>query len=208
MTHVATVTTTLTPAQAMGAIRDALPSGASQTAIALIAAQSATETNHWQAMHNWNFGNVTPTQAQLAAGADWMDQGLPMQYLSFPNADAGAAAMVGWLSSHGLLAAAEAGDLSSYMAGLERDCYLGCVGLTDPTGHTVAQSDYDSYQADIASIMAALQGVTPVSPPGGRSSRTILGAIAAVGVASLLAFQPALRAQVGTLLRSAWRLVT
>lgn len=165
MPQVATVTTPLTPAQALGAVQAALPYGTSRDAVNLIAAQSAVETAGWAAMHNYNFGNVTPTAAQAASGP-WMDQGLPMKYIAYPDALSGAMGMVGWLTSHGLIAAASIGDLDSYMAGLQAGCYLGCVGLTDPTGHTVSQTDYDNYRAGIASWIAKLAPLTPVAPPG------------------------------------------
>jgi len=181
MSQVATVLTTLTPAQALGAVQAALPVGTSRTAVNLIAAQSAVETAGWASMHNWNMGNVTPTPAQAASG-DWMDQGLPMKYIAYPDPISGAKGMIGWLTSHGLIASAEAGDLDSYINGLQSGCYLGCVGNTDPTGHTVSQADYDNYRAGIASWIAKLQGVTPVSPPGAWQRYVIPGlALAAAG---------------------------
>lgn len=167
MSQVAEKLTPLSPAQAMGAIKAALPSGASQTALAMIAAQSAEETSSWKSMWNWSFGNVTPTPAQLTAGAPYVmhaDTGT-MRYLAFSDPVSGAKSLTGWLQGHGLLAAAEAGDLDSYMAGLQAGSYLGTIGLTDGSGHTVTQSDYDVYRAAIASLMAQFQTVAPVSPP-------------------------------------------
>jgi len=165
MGQVATVKTPLSAAQALGSVLAAAP-GLSRTALDMIAAQSAVETAAWKAMNNYNFGNVTPTQSQLAAGVPWMDQGIHgMKYIAFPDPVSGAQAMLGWLSSHGLLAYAQNGDLDGYMAKLRAGCYLGCIGNTDPTGHTVSQTDYDNYRAGIASYMSKLSGVTPVTPP-------------------------------------------
>lgn len=180
--QVSTVNTPLTHGQALGAIMAADPS-LSRDAVNMIAAQSAVETAGWTAMHNNNMGNVTPTGSQASSG-DWMDQGLPMKYISYPDAVSGAVGMLGWLRSHGLLAAATDADLSSYMTGLQAGCYLGCIGLTDPTGHTVSQDDYMNYQNGIASWIRKLQNVTPETPPGGSSWWTkALGVAAGVAVA-------------------------
>ena len=167
MGQVALVNTPLTPAQAMGALAAVLPSGTSQTALSMIAAQSAVETAHWTQMWNWNFGNVTPTPAQAISGDYVMhDNTGSMRYRAFGDPYSGAAVMVDWLKSHGVLGPAENGDLAGYMAQLQAGSYLGTVGLTDGSGHTVSQDDYTNYQNAIASLMAQYANVTPVAPPG------------------------------------------
>ena len=88
-----------------------------------------------------------------------------MKYLAFDDPISGAKAMLGWLSGRGLLSYATAGDLPGYMVQLAKGCYLGCIGLTDPTGHTVSQQDYDNYQAGIATWMGKLANVSPEAPP-------------------------------------------
>jgi hypothetical protein len=186
MSLVAATLTPLASDQAMGAIQAALPIGTSvgQAGLALIAAQSATETGWWAAMYNWNFGNVTPTPTQQTTGDYFQHANTgSMMYRSFPDPISGAKAMLDWLSSHGALAAAEAGDLDGYMAALQAGSYLGTIGLTDGSGHTVTQSDYDTYRANIASISAQLMLVTPISPPLGWHRFVLPTALAAVGAA-------------------------
>jgi len=163
--QVPTQKTTLTYGQALGAF---LAAGCPQAALLMVAAQSAVETAAWKSMAGWNAGNVTPTAAQVSAGVPWDDQGIRgMKYIVYPDAVDGAKGMLSWLSSHGLLSRAEANDLSGYIAQLRSGCYLGCIGQTDSTGHTVSQTDYDNYQAGIASWMQTLRGVQPVAPPSG-----------------------------------------
>jgi hypothetical protein len=201
VSQVATVKTVLTPAQALGALAIVLPS-ISRTGLNLIAAQSATETASWKSMHNWNMGNVTPTAQQVAAGVPWMDQGIRgMKYIAFPDPVSGSRAMVGWLQYHGLLGFAQNGDLDGYMSALRAGCYLGCIGKTDPTGHTVSQTDYDNYRANISGLMSQLSSVTPVAPPvpsttpiAGVPPWLIVAGVGAVaGLAAWLAVPPAPR---------------
>ena len=103
----------------------------------MVAAQSAVETAAWKSMGGWNLGNVTPSAAQVAAGIPWDTQGVAgIKYTVYPNAIAGAKGMLDWLRPRGLLTAATNNDLDAYMALLQAGCYLGCIGLTDGTGHT------------------------------------------------------------------------
>ena len=77
--------------------------------------RGARQTGH--GFNNYNFGNITPSAAQIAAGVSWMTQNVPhMQYLAFSDAVSGAKDMLKWLSSHGLLAYATANDLAGYMS--------------------------------------------------------------------------------------------
>jgi hypothetical protein len=164
MGQVANVLTPLTPGQALGAL---LLAGCPSGGLTMVGAQSAVETAGWKSMHNWNFGNVTPTAAQVSGGTPWMTQNVKnMKYLAFGDPVSGAKAMVAWLSARGLLTFATQGNLQGYMGQLQTSCYLGCVGNTDPsTGIAISANDYSNYQAGISSWMSKLNGVTPVPPP-------------------------------------------
>jgi hypothetical protein len=164
---VATVPTPITQARGLGYL---LAAGCPQSALLMVGAQACVETNAWgsqtgKGYNNANPGNVTPSAAQVANGIDYMTQGLNMKYISFgTDHTAGARAMLQWLSTHGLLSYAIANDLSGYMARLQATCYLGCIGLTDGTGHTVSATDYSNYQAGISSWMTKLASVVPQMP--------------------------------------------
>jgi hypothetical protein len=170
--QVATVPTPSTPAKAIGAIIAALPSGAPRVAANIIAAQSAFETNTWgtgksnpgHGFNGNNLGNITPSAAQVAAGIPWMTQGLNMKYIVYPNILAGAQGMVGWLAQHGVLPYAYSGDVAGYVGKLASMCYEGCIGSTDPTGHTVTQADYTALQNTINSRAASFGSVVPEFP--------------------------------------------
>ena len=199
MGQVATVKTVLTYGQALGSL---LLAGCPPPALHMVAAQSAVETAAWKSMHNWNFGNVTPSPAQVAVGIPWMNQGLSaMKFISFSDPISGAKAMMGWIQSRGLLSYAEQGDLSGYVGRLQAGCYLGCVGNTDPVrGVAISQQDYDNYRAGISSWMAKLSSVTPVPPPFVSSPK--LDVLLAVGAAATVAgvlFASRLRERLGLL---------
>jgi hypothetical protein len=164
MGQVANLRTPLTYAQALGTL---LAAGAPPAGLLMIAAQSAVETAGWQAMNNYNFGNVTPSASQIAAGIDWMTQNVPnMRFISYSDPVSGAKGMLGWLQTHGLLAYAAANDLTGYMGKLSAGCYLGCIGNTDPSnGRTISQTDYDNYRAGISAWMSKLSKVAPAAPP-------------------------------------------
>jgi len=185
MSLVPAIRTPLTPAQALGALQEALPSSFTRAGLDMVAAQSAVETARWTEMYGWNFGNVTPTAAQVAAGVDYFQHASTgsMRYRAYPDPVAGARAMTGWLESHGAYDAAQAGDLAGYMAALQAGSYLGTVGLTDGSGHTVSQADYTNYQNDIAVIMNELAAVTPERPPSGWSWLVWLGGLVGGGAA-------------------------
>jgi hypothetical protein len=175
--------TVMTPARALGVLQAALPTAFTRQGLDLVAAQSAVETAHWSEMYGYNFGNVTPTAAELAAGANYFQhpQTGDMKYLAFSNPLKGAQKMTDWLQSHGLYTAAQAGDLDSYMAGLQAGSYLGTVGLVDGSGHTVSQDDYTNYRNAIASIMGQLSNVTPTPYTSGGA--WWLAGLAALGLA-------------------------
>jgi hypothetical protein len=208
--QVPNVATPMPPAQALGSL---LAAGCPQSALLMVAAQSAVETAEWGSMrgwtngfHNFNFGNVTPSAAQLAAGIRWMNQNVPgMKYIAYADPISGAKGMLGWLSAHGLLAPAAAGDLTGYMAQLRAGCYLGCIGLTDPTGHTISQTDYDNYQAGISTWMSKLSGVVPAPPQLGSSVGRNVAILAAILTAGGLAAWLTRRHVLGLPLLPAWR---
>lgn len=184
--RVPTVRTPSTAAAVLGAFIAALPPGAPRVAANLMAAQSAIETAHWRSMNNWNLWNITPSHAQLAAGIAWMDQGLaPMQYIAYRSILDSAIDAVAWSKRRGYFDALYAGDVGGYLADLRATCFLGCVGNTDPLGHTVTDADYAAYGASIASISAQLASVTPSMPaPAGASPGLELAAVAALAVAA------------------------
>lgn len=184
MGQVANTKTPLTYGQALGAL---LAAGCPQSALLMVGAQSAVETAGWKSCVQWNMGNVTITPSQIAAGVPWMNQGLQgMKFIAFPDAVSGAKAMLDWLAPRGLLARATANDLTGYVALLESQCYAGCVGRVDGTGHTVSQQDYDNYRAGLASWMSKLNGVTPEAPPGKPFSLPYADlALAAAGLLAL-----------------------
>jgi hypothetical protein len=164
--------TPLTPAQAMGAL---LAAGCPQSALLIVAAQSAAETNLWgsgkgkigQGFNNYNFGNITPTSKQVANGTSYFvvhfSPTASGKFVSYPDASSGAAGMVNFLQNNGTLAAA--GDINSYMAHLQATNYLGQVGLIGIDGKPITQQDYTNYQTNIQSLIGQLRGVTPVPPP-------------------------------------------
>jgi hypothetical protein len=186
--QVATIRTPATAAQMLGALQWALGGNAPQIAVAMIAAQSAVETASWHAMNNWNAGNITPTASQAASG-QWMDQGIHgMRYIAYGSLLAGAAGMVAFLRSRGLLPFAFAGNLAGYSAQLETVGYLGRIGQTDPTGHTVSQADYDAYQRAMGQLIPKLLATTPavVAPSSGSSFGPWLFAAALFGGGALI----------------------
>ena len=190
MGQVATIKTPITQGQALGAL---LLAGCPQSALLMVAAQSAVETNAWgpktgSGFNNFNFGNVTPSTNQIKAGISWMTQGVAnMKYIAFDSPIDGARAMINWLQTRGLLQYATANDLPGYTARLAATCYLGCIGNTDPSrGVPVSQTDYNNYQAGIASWMKTLSSVTPQVPPGVAIPWTDV-ALIATGVTALAA---------------------
>jgi hypothetical protein len=189
--QVANTKTPLSNGQALGVL---LAAGCPQSAVLMVAAQSAVETAGWKSMVQWNMGNVTPSAAQIAAGISWMTQGVPnMRFIAYPDAVSGARGMLGWLQGHGLLPYAEANDLVGYTARLAAGCYLGCIGSTDPSnGQTITQANYNSYAGGIASWMQKLQNVQPLAPPGAPwsfpTTKRVLLVVGIVGAAAALAY--------------------
>jgi hypothetical protein len=187
MAQVAAERTTLTPAQALGVLAEAL--GPDRAALPMVAAQSAVETGHWKAMWHWNFGNVTAD-----ASSDY--QILPKNQLHFKvygSPQEGARDYIAWLRRRGILDYAIRGDLPGYIAHLKSAGYLGFVGRTAPGGHVVSDKDYDDYASGIAGLIRSFETMRPepiaraVVRSGSTRGRAIVTAAAiAVGAAVLM----------------------
>jgi len=188
MTQVAATKTPMTAAQALYVLRDAL--GAEAAALPMVAAQSADETAHWNAMWHWNFGNVT-------AGPSDDYQILPGNHLRFKvyaSAEEGARDYVRWLRSRGVLAYALRGDLDGYIESLKSHGYLGFIGRMAPDGHVVSQDDYDKYARGIGGLIHTFTNMVPqpfrsaatslirFNSTRGRKIVTV-GAVAGLGIA-------------------------
>jgi hypothetical protein len=174
MSQVDAVRTLAVAGQVIGAL---MAAGVSREAANIIASQSADETASWKAMYNWNLGNITAVGNEDYVIESSSNSGHFRAYGSILD---GAQAMVDWVTSHGALSAAEDNDVASYVQVLAQHCYLGCIGQTDQTGHTVSQADYDNYQINISSRLPAMQAATPIAP-GWSNMKTIavFGTIAA-----------------------------
>lgn len=167
MGQVASVLTPATAGQVIGAL---MAAGLSRTAANIAAAQSADETASWTAMHNWNVGNVT---VGSTSSADWMLQGSnPIHFASYGSLLDGAKAMVNWLQTRNVPLT---GDITAYVNALRTGCYLGCIGNTDATGHTVSQTDYTNYQAAIQRFLPAMEAATPIAPPWSLTTWLVVG---------------------------------
>jgi hypothetical protein len=149
MGEVAYRRTIVSPSEALSAIARALPSDAPDVAVRMIGAQSALETAGWGSCANWNFGNTTVLPSSTH---DWVHQGTPgsaayaLSFKAFDNIDDGASDMIAWLSSHGCLPYAYAGDLGGYVAKLNASNYFGNAPAAQ-------------YQAGMATWMQKLAGV-------------------------------------------------
>jgi len=175
MSQVDAVRTPATAGQVIGAL---MAAGISRTAANILASQSADETASWQAMYNWNLGNVTASGSDDYVIESSSNSG---HFRAFGSILDGAQAMVDWVTSRGARAAAENGDVASYVQALAQHCYLGCIGQTDQTGHVVSQSDYDTYQANISSRLPAMQAAAPVAPPWSMTKMVaVVGGLAAI----------------------------
>lgn len=173
MPQVPNVLTVATAEEVLGAL---LATGINRDAANILCAESAFETASWKGMHNWNVGNTTTAHPDRDP---WMDQGLHgMQFKAFATLQDGAADMVHWLSKRGAIVYAESGNVDGYVTVLESGCYMGCVGRTDVTGHTVSQDDYDALANTIKQKVQKLALLTPQSP---SSLKGMLGLALVVG---------------------------
>lgn len=140
MTQVDAVNTPASAADVLGAL---INSGVSQNAAIMLAAQSALETAGWTAMWNWNLGNIT-----TSSGDYFILQGdQSHRYIPFGSLSSGSDYFVSYLSGHGLIPYADAGDLAGYVAKLKSFGYF--------------ESDASAYQAGMATWIQKLGGVTP-----------------------------------------------
>jgi hypothetical protein len=153
-----------TPATAAEVLRALLDAGAPEEAIDMLAAQSALETAGWQSMWGWNLGNITTASNAV----DWQVLGSnPLHFKAYPSLDNGASDFVRYVTSHGLMPYAEAGDLLGYVAQLQKIGYAG-------------NTDYGAYENGMRAWIVKLGGVAPAA--GGMSLASGL-AYAAAGVA-------------------------
>jgi hypothetical protein len=157
-----------------------MAAGVSRDAANVIAAQSADETASWKYMYNWNPGNVTASGSEDYDIESSSNSG---HFQAFSSLADGAAAMVSWVTTRGALPFAESGDVAGYVQKLAEHCYLGCIGSTDQTGHTVDQTDYDNYQAAISGRLPEMRAAVAVAP-GWSTQKTIV----VVGSLAALAF--------------------
>lgn len=136
-------------------------------------AQAAVETAHFQGgLWNNNIGNITSGNPNAE---DWMYlPGNGLRFRSYPDLDAGAASLISWLNHHGAISYADVGDISSYVAALQKGCYVGC----DP-------AVYPGYQRNIESYAGQYGAVIPTVPS--RSNFTTFAVVAAILAASGLA---------------------
>jgi hypothetical protein len=115
-----------TSASSAAIIQALIDAGAeTYTAAKMLAAQSAQETNEWQAMWNWNLGNI----AVSTVDQPWVYQSSTnkIRFWSFDTLADGAKFYVDRLSSWGLLKYANVGDIEGYVGVLEHIHYA-CVG--------------------------------------------------------------------------------
>ena len=109
---------------------------ASKTSWLYPLALSALETASWKALWNHNVGNVTTSAAH-----DWYYNPHvtgDLKFAAFPTLGAGCLAEMHWLSAHGGLVAADAGDYEGFMNVLEKGCYAGCVPYPSLQGNITA----------------------------------------------------------------------
>jgi hypothetical protein len=121
----------------------------------VLAAQSAAETAGWHAMWNWNLGNITASSPDTQPWVQQTTEGpaAPLKFLAFDTLQDGANFFVAWLSKRDLLKYANVGDLSGYVAALQRIHY--CYGLSA-----------EEYYVRIAPWFKRLGGALPVPSTG------------------------------------------
>jgi hypothetical protein len=122
----------------------------------ILAAQSAVETAGWQAMWNWNVGNIT---AGSPSTQSWVQQATtgpaaPLQFLAFDSLQDGANYFVAFLQKRGVLQCANVGNLDGYVDALRRCNYAG------------PGADYARYRDGMAAWLKKLGGALPVPGTG------------------------------------------
>lgn len=123
-------TGTRTPATSAQVTAALTAAGCPDASLALVRAQSAFETAAWQAMWNWNLGNIT------TFGKDYVIlPGNPLHFARYASLQDGANAYVGYLRGHGLLGIS---DLASYVDRLQAINYAG------------TSQDYGAYERGMA----------------------------------------------------------
>ena len=166
MAQVEAVKTPASAADVEGAIQAA---GVSANATPMLTAQSAFETAGWAAMWNWNLGNITTVSADFfTLGSDTTHH-----YKAYASLTEGATDFVNYLTGHGLIPYAEAGDLGGYVAKLKSFGYF--------------EADAGQYQTGMAAWLSRLSGVTPTAPAVRNPLATFLGVVSILGLAALVA---------------------
>jgi len=160
MPQIQAVKTPLTPPQALGVLASALgPSRA--VALPMVAAQSASETDHWRSMWNWSFGNVTTANPSKDTFHTLGKNGL--FYKSFDSPENGASEYIDALQRRGILDCALRRDMGCYAAKIAASHYLGFIGRVAPDGKLVTQQQYDTYASNIAGLVRHFESMTPES---------------------------------------------
>jgi len=178
-TQVQAVQTNATAPQVLRALLDA---GCPQSALTMVAAQSAFETAGWQGgLWNWNLGNIT----QGDSSGDYMVlPGNSLHFVPYSSLDAGAQAFYQYLSGHGLIPFASANNLSGYVGQLQAIDYAGAACASGQQSTTASPcQDYSSYQTGIQTWMTKLAGVHPAP-----SWSSVVVPVAIFGGASLIAW--------------------
>ncbi len=132
-------------------------------------ALSANETRQWQALWNWNVGNVTTSGP---SGVSWFTNPHvtdPLKFLAFSGARPGALSMLKALDKFGGVDAADSGDAIAWQNALNK--YLGSGTYPSPWA-----------------LVAKLQDVQPegeiLLPPSSPHLNPVLVAVAALGMAA------------------------
>jgi hypothetical protein len=123
----------------LSALRNA---GVPESALKMVAAQSALETSGWVGgLWNWNLGNLTQPDVSKPYV---MQPGNALPFATFASLAEGAKAFVDHLTRTGVIQFASSGDLPGYVAALKKTAYAG------------TSANYDAYQAGMATWMSKL----------------------------------------------------
>jgi|GEM_PF-4560210 len=159
MSQIPAAKTPLAAPQALSFLADAL--GSERRALPMVAAQSAVETGHWNAMWHWNFGNVTVADASADYQILPSRPPNPLHFKVYDSPEQGARDYVAWLRKRGVLDYGLRNDLAGYVEHLKSGGYLGFIGRTAPDGHVVSDKDYDDYLRGIAGLIRTFEKMVP-----------------------------------------------
>jgi len=149
-----------------------------QIALTLLAAQSALETAAWQAMYNWNVGNITHGGDNF----DWtIFPGNPLHFRAYTSLDQGAADFVNFLNKRGVIDFADSGDIQGYVNRLQQINYAGSDCGQCNNCHLC--TDYSKYLGGMQRYASEYANVVPATPsPGKFNLQSIAIALALAGV--------------------------